>query len=269
MKLETMVFQVTTRCPFNCPQCYMQKGQIDLPIETGMQWMRVLRSNGGHMVQFTGGEPMVYPQLSTLIHCATQNELCSAVATSGYGHSIELYEKLKNHGLSMLCVSINDIDETQNAITRDTFEVSLAAIKTACEVGLDCCANIVVTDQNIDNLNTLSQYLINIGIGVIVFLRPVQSFDKHYVPSVSAETIQKMNQLVETVPEMFIVENCFKEYWECMTDKKSTCRDAGEKMIFVNADGTLSPCSQMTQFRYNSMEEIIRNRDIWKGGCCR
>lgn len=269
MSLETIVFQVTTKCPLNCPQCYMQKGEQDLDIQTGEQLISVLANDGGCAVQFTGGEPMVYHELSSLIDNAAKNNLYSAVATSGFGCSVEILEQLVQCGLDLLCVSINDIDENKNAITRASYDISLSAIRTAMEVGLPCCVNVVVTDQNIDNIEVLSQYLLNVGVEVISFLRPVKSFDGKYVPSVSVDTIQKLNKLVEANSDRLIVENCFKEYWEYTTQKSFECQDAGDKTIFVNADGTLSPCSQLQQYRYGSIHEMMKDKNLWKGGCCR
>lgn len=269
MSCETIVFQVTTKCPLNCPQCYMKKGEQDLDAKIGEQFISTLANNGGCAVQFTGGEPMVYHELSTLINSATKNNLYSAVATSGLGCSIERLEQLIQCGLDLLCVSINDIDENQNAVTRESYDVSLSAIRTAVEVGLSCCANVVVTDQNIDNIEVLSQYLLNIGVEAILFLRPVKSFDGKYVPSVSVSTIQKLNSLVKTNSDRLIVENCFKEYWEYTTKKTFECLDAGQKAIFVNADGTLSPCSQLQKYRYNSIDEMMKAKNEWKGGCCK
>ena len=136
MSLETIVFQVTTKCPLNCPQCYMQKGEQDLDIQTGEQLISVLANDGGCVVQFTGGEPMVHHELSSLIDNAAKNNLYSAVATSGFGCSIESLEQLVQCGLDLLCVSINDIDEKRNAITRDSYDISLSAIRMAVEIGL-------------------------------------------------------------------------------------------------------------------------------------
>lgn len=267
MKLETIVFQVTTRCPFACPQCYMQRGNRDLLLHDGKQMMNRLRASGGSAVQFTGGEPLVHRELPALIEYAKQNDLLSMVATSGFRQSAETYQELMDKGLDVLCVSLNDMDAGRNAATRESYDDSLAAIKTACKIGMCCCVNVVVTDQNIDNLEKLSEHLFGLGVAMIVFLRPVPSFDGKYVPSVSLPTVQKLDELVKKEPELLIVESCFKEYWEYVTGDSFVCRDAGVTTVFVNADGTLSPCSQLQQYRYTSMEEMLKERDVWRGGC--
>ena len=228
-----------------------------------------LKASGGSVVQFTGGEPAIYGELSALIEYANQRELQTMVATSGVKHSIEMYQNLKDRGLSVLCVSLNDIDKSRNALTRESYDVSVSAIKDACAVGLFCCVNVVVTDQNVDHLEQLSAYLFQLGVQIVVFLRPFPSFDGKYIPTVSFETVQKLKELVDQDPDRYVVENCFKEYWEYTTDTPFVCRDAGVTTIFVNADGTVSPCSQMQQYKYVSVEEMIQDRAVWQRGRCK
>lgn len=268
MNLDSVVFQVTTRCPFNCPQCYMQKGSSDLPFIIGKDLIDILKNNGGRVVQFTGGEPALYQRLPELIEYASINKLVTAVATSGLNHSFEFYKRLMEAGLDVLCVSINDIEEKKNSLTRETYAEGFSAIKDAKSAGLYCCANIVVTDQNIDNLDALSQYLLSIGVDSLALLRPVQSYDGKYVPTISSATLQTIKSLSDTNPSRICVESCFKEYWEYKNKSCFKCQECGTATIFVNADGTISPCSQMTQYRYSSLETMYKNQETWKGGCC-
>lgn len=267
--IETLVVQITNRCPYHCPQCYMHKGNADMPIGVAFRYIDELLYHGLESVQITGGEPLVYSQLRELIEHAHNKGLYVFLATSGYDHSIALYQALLNSGLDVLCISINDIDESSNQLTRDTYEESIMAIQDALEVGLTCFANVVVSNQNIKNLGLLAQYLKRLGVESVDVLRSVNSFDGKYVPSVSQQTIQQLDGIVKNDPEFFRVENCFKEYWEYITQERFVCQDVGNKAIFVNVDGTVSPCSKLQQFRYNSIDEMMKDKIHWKGGCCR
>lgn len=226
-------------------------------------------ANGLKAIQLTGGEPAAYSELNSLILHAHKRGVYSFVATSGYNHSIKFYRMLKQSGLTILCVSINDIDESVNRLTRDAFDTSLTAIKEAVETGLICCANVVLSDTNINNFELLARYLQRIGVERIDVLRPIISFDKKYIPAVSLNTIERLHTVVSKNPDFFRVENCFKEYWEYVKKETFKCYDAGDTSVFVNVDGTLSPCSKMMNYRYNSIEEMMKNRNEWKGGCCR
>lgn len=265
--IETLVVQVTNRCPYYCPQCYMRKGNMEMPSGIVFQYIDELSYHGLEAVQITGGEPLVYSQLCELIEYAHKKGLYVFLATSGYNHSIALYQALLNSGLDVLCVSINDIDESINQLTRDAYGESIMAILDALEVGLTCFANVVVSDQNIKNLELLAQYLKRLGVERVDVLRPVNSFDGKYVPSVFQQTIQQLDDIVKNDPEFFRVENCFKEYWEYITQKAFVCQDVGNTTLFVNVDGTVSPCSKLQYNRYASVNEMMNAENQWKGGC--
>lgn len=269
MELETIVFQVTTKCPYNCPQCYMKKNVGgDMALSRAQDVIDYALGHGLQAIQITGGEPVVYPHLSELMEYANKKGIYVFLATSGYGHSVEFYRSLKRSGLDVLCISINDIDEGINQLTRDSYGVSLAAIQDAVSAGLCCCANVVVSDDNIENFDVLSDYLRIKGVERVDILRPIKSFDGKYVPTVSDSTVIKINAVVAQDPDFFRVENCFKEYWECVSKKKFICNDAGDSSAFVNADGTFSPCSKLQGYKYSSIDEMLRSIDEWKGGCC-
>ena len=270
MNLETLVFQVSTRCPYNCPQCYMQKNcSDDLLLTKAVEQIDFALEHGLKAIQITGGEPFVYPELFDLIRYAHEKGLYVFLATSGFNHSYELYQALKQCGLDIICVSMNDIDENVNKLSRDSYNVSLTAIRDAIDAGLTCFVNVVVSDDNVENLDLMSEYLHKKGVDGIEILRPVRSFDGKYIPSISESTILKLDGIVSRDPGFFRVENCFREYWEYVSREKFVCRDVGSLTAFVNADGSISPCSKLQQYRYTSIVEMMENKHLWKGGCCK
>ena len=93
--LETLVLQVTTRCPYHCPQCYMQRGQEDLSLDVAKRYIDWACEQGAGAVQITGGEPLVYPDLCDLLAYIREKHMYSLLATSGWDHSWETYSALK------------------------------------------------------------------------------------------------------------------------------------------------------------------------------
>ena len=81
--LETVVFQVTTKCPYQCPQCYMERGEEQLPLECAKDVIDIAHSNGAQAIQITGGEPILYDHLLELISYANNYGMYSFMATSG------------------------------------------------------------------------------------------------------------------------------------------------------------------------------------------
>ena len=266
MLLNSIVLQITSSCPHKCPQCYMEKGNSNLSMESARKYIEWASLNGAKVVQLTGGEPLVYPYLTELLHCISKYNMATFLATSGYAHSYEAYNLLKKSGLSAICVSITDIDEANNDRTRDAFVQSISAIDDAQEVGLTCFANVVVSDSNIARLKLMGEYLKAHGVYGVNILRPVKSFDGKYRPDISRETIESLKNIVEQEHRFYRVENCFQEYW-AREEKSFKCHDIGNKTVFVNVDGSVSPCSKMMRYKYRSLEQMLQKSSEWECGC--
>ena len=267
MLLNSIVLQVTSLCPYKCPQCYMQKGDSHLPLDTAKRYIDYANQHGAKIVQLTGGEPVAYPYLLELLRYISQYRMPVFMATSGYAHSYGGYDLLKRNGLSAICISINDVDENRNAKARDAFAQSISAINDAKDVQLACFGNVVVSDDNIDRLALLGEYLEKKGVLGMNILRPIKSFDGKYVPNISNNTIELLYKIVDCKRYFYRVENCFREYWEFSNKKPFKCFDIGNKTLFINVDGTVSPCSKMTKYKYHSLSEMFTQYRDWGRGC--
>jgi len=221
----------------------------------------------GQAVQITGGEPVIYPYLFELLEYISKKGMYAFLATSGHGYSHEVYEKMKECGITVICVSINDIEETANKQTRDMYEESILAIRAARECGLCCFVNVIVTDDNIARLETLVKYLKTMGAEGICILRPVKSFDNQYIPKLSNDTLNRLHELAKQSLEYVHVEKCFGEYWEHVNGRPFQCEDIGRQVLFVNADGSVSPCSKLTKYKYGNIQEMEFDHENWKRGC--
>ena len=238
-----------------------------MPLSIATNRIDYAAKHGAKAVQITGGEPFLHSNLHEIIEHIHSRGMYSLLATSGYDHSVERYSRLRCNGLDALCISINALDEDINKRTRDTYAISLSAIRNAREAGLVCCANVVVSDENIEDLELFASYLKRIGVTRIDILNPVTSFDGGYVPIVSSSTIKILDSIIRKSPDFFRVENCYKKYWEYKTGRAVSCNEIGNHAVFVNVDGSFSPCSKLQRYRYDSMDELIMNKLIWKGGC--
>lgn len=222
---------------------------------------------GAKAVQITGGEPLSYPHIFEVIEYASISGLNSFLATSGFNCSDATYSRLSSAGLTALCISVNGISEAVNHKSRDSFEESLYAIKVSRSYDFLRFLNVVVTDDNIDELKMLSEYAKKHGVSGVNILRPVSSYDGSYNPCLSEGTLGKLAETICKSPTFFNVENCYREYWEYVSANKFFCRDVGKTTYFFNVDGTVSPCSKMTKYKYHSLSEMFLRYGEWGSGC--
>lgn len=270
LNLETVVLQVTTKCPYSCPQCYMKRGDGNMDFDIAKKIIDEAVNLGAKAVQLTGGEPLIYPYIFDIIGYASNRGLMTLLATSGYNCFEDTFYRLSKNGLTAICVSINGISESSNSKSRESFQEALNTVRIAKRYNIFCFLNVVVTDDNVDELDTFAIYAKRNNIVSINLLRPVISNDGKYVPSLSKEALSKLVHITTKNPEnveLFNVEGCFREYWELARGTDFYCRDIGKTTYFVNVDGSVSPCSKTTKYRYNSLSEMLDKYEDWRRGC--
>jgi pyrroloquinoline quinone biosynthesis protein E len=102
--------EITHRCPLQCGYCSnpieLQKRENELPTE---DWLRVLEEAselGVVQVHFTGGEPLLRPDLELLIRRARDLGLFVNLITSGVGLTEKRMQKLSEAGTDSIQLSI-------------------------------------------------------------------------------------------------------------------------------------------------------------------
>ncbi len=239
----------------------MQRGQGEMQLDVAKRLVDYAHGCGASAVQLTGGEPMCYSHIHELLKYISSCGMYSMLATSGYRHSEAAYLKLKKSGLTAICISVNDLNSSFNSSTRSAFDEAVSAISSAYEAELPCFVNTVLTDENIERMSEIRDMLESRGAVGMNILKPLPSYDGSYRPTLSRATIQTMYSLARE-DDFFSIENCFMSY-------NKACSDVGKTMFFANVDGSVSPCSNLTRYKYRDFEELTENRHIWqKESCC-
>ena len=123
-----------------------------MPLETALGAIDFASRRKAGAVQLTGGEPTLYPHLGEVISYCTERGLYSIVASSGIHHSLSFYRDLRERGLTALCLSLNSADRSVNLQTRDHFDCTVQAIRTAVDLGITCFINTVITPESLVTL---------------------------------------------------------------------------------------------------------------------
>lgn len=265
--IETVVVQLTTKCPYRCTQCYMECGDQEMPLAFAKSVVDDATALGAKAIQLTGGEPMTHKGLPDVIRYASQKGLYSVIATSGYNCSDEMYSKLKGAGLTALCVSLNGISEEVNSQYRDSYVEAINAIHTARRLGITCFVNVVVTDQNIKELVLLGEYVKRKDVIGVNVLRPITSQNGKFIPRVSMKTLEMLEKIVKRDPDYYLVERCYKEYWERIEKKCFVCQEIGKTTYFVDVNGFVSPCSNLMRYKYPTVSDMLAHPCDWWCGC--
>ncbi len=99
---------ITGRCDCACWHCSLRGRETgDLPTRVWLDTLRQVADLGAGIVGFTGGEPLLRPDLPVLVTAAHRAGMSTILFTSGHGASYELLTQLRRAGLWACCVSLD------------------------------------------------------------------------------------------------------------------------------------------------------------------
>jgi pyrroloquinoline quinone biosynthesis protein E len=153
--------ELTYRCPLHCPYC--SNPTEFSPTEAELmttEWERVLGEAGtlGVLhVHFSGGEPLLRPDLPELVHSARAAGLYTNLLTSGVGLTLARGEQLQKAGLDSVQISFQaDEAATADAIAGvPAHSRKLEAARLVGELGWPLTLNVVLHRGNIDRIEAL------------------------------------------------------------------------------------------------------------------
>ncbi len=256
MRIETLVVQVTNQCPFNCSQCYVELGEKSLTIGNLLDLKNFAVKNNVKMIQITGGEPMVYPNIVEAVQLFSSSGLMTVIATSGYSLSVKRLKELKEVGLTALCISLNGFNYKTDSLSRNTFLFAYNAINLCQRIDIPYFINFVITKDNFKDLKELAEYAKQKNATGINILKPFGLFYKEKI--LSESELNKLRAMIEN-DDFYRVENCYREYFSLSLQEKPICEDAGGKSWFVRADMKCAVCSknQKELFSLNEIGDTI------------
>ena len=153
-KKPVVVWNVTQRCNLACLHCYAQAGARPGPDELttaeGMKLLSDLADFGAPVVLFSGGEPLMRPDLSDLIRRAVSLGLRAVVSTNGTLITKERAAELKGLGLSYVGISLDGLREINDAFRgrSGAFEAAMAGVDNCQAAGLKVGLRFTINRRN-------------------------------------------------------------------------------------------------------------------------
>jgi MoaA/NifB/PqqE/SkfB family radical SAM enzyme len=99
------------RCNLACKYCNeFDHVSPPVPIETILRRIDLLAALGTSIIGLTGGEPLMHPQVDTIIRYIRRRGMISGLITNGYFLTPEKIESLNRAGLDYLQISIDNVE---------------------------------------------------------------------------------------------------------------------------------------------------------------
>lgn len=141
-KKPVVVWNVTRRCNLRCVHCYAHARDEAFPDELttreGKQVLDDLAGFGCPVVLFSGGEPLVRPDLTELACYAVEKGMRAVISTNGTLITPAVARQLKMIGLSYVGISLDGMEEVNDRFrgVKGAFTRALDGIAACQEAGI-------------------------------------------------------------------------------------------------------------------------------------
>ncbi len=164
-KRPVVVWNVTQRCNLHCVHCYASARDREYPGELttdeGLSLLEDLAGFGVPVVLFSGGEPLLRPDLLALMRRARDLGMRAVLSTNGtlLGHEEAI--ALRDAGVSYVGVSLDGVERTHDLVRglRGAFRASLSGIQACRAVGLRVGLRVTVHRWNSRELPDLMRLM--------------------------------------------------------------------------------------------------------------
>lgn len=161
-ELKFLWLELTRKCNLECVHCY-ENSSPRLPLlgsMTTQNWIRVLEQAsemGIEMVQFIGGEPTLFPDLSQLIEVATRLNIAVEIYTNGTMIKDHLWSVFVENKVSLAFSYYSTDPEQHDDVTtkKGSHKKTRNAIKHAVALGLRVRVGVIqmpeISDESIQS----------------------------------------------------------------------------------------------------------------------
>lgn len=174
-KKPVVVWNMTKACNLRCQHCYAQAtaGPAAQELTTGQAKAMIddLAGFGAPVILFSGGEPLMRPDLPELARYAVGKGMRAVISTNGTLITADKARELKDIGLSYVGVSLDGLPAVHDRFrgVEGAFDQALAGIRNCLRVGLKVGLRFTVFRHNAAEVPGVLDLLEKEGIPRVCF----------------------------------------------------------------------------------------------------
>ena len=237
------------RCNIDCGYCNeYDKVSPPIPADALKQRIDKLAALGTSVVAFSGGEPMLHPDLDLLIRHIRARGMMAGLITNGYFLVPKRIEALNDAGLDFLQISIDNVepDDVSKKSLR-VLDKKLQDLKTYSAFDVNINSVLGGGIRNPEDARTINSRARELGfstsIGIIHDgsgrLKPLGAVERKVYDEVSAA----INGAGQVIKNLYSGIRSFQDNLVDGRPNDWRCR-AGARYLYVCEDGLVHYCSQ-------------------------
>ena len=288
-------WNVTNACNMYCDHCYREAGckaEEELSTQEAKRLLEQIAQANFKIMIFSGGEPLMRPDIVELVAYATQLGLRPVFGTNGTLITLDMAQKLKEAGAMGMGISLDSLDKTKHDNFRKFpggWEGAVRGMENCRSVGLPFQIHTTVMDWNNQELEAITDFAVEKGAVAHHFF--------FLVPTGRAKSIEAESLRAEQYEETLI--RIMKKQQQVDIELKPTCAPqfmriaaqmgvktrfrrgclAGTAYCIISPRGKVQPCAylnmELGDVRETPFDEIWKNSEVlntlrtleYKGGC--
>ncbi len=277
-------WNTTNACNMYCAHCYRDAGckaEEELSTDEAKELLNQIARAGFKIMIFSGGEPLMRPDILDLVKHAAALKLIPVFGTNGTLITREMAADLKAAGAKAMGISLDSLDADKHDKFRSfkgAWTGAVAGMKNCRAVGLPFQVHTTVMDWNSGELEALTDFAVEIGAKAhhFFFLVPTgraatieeESLRAEEYESVLTRILKKQQQVsIELKP------TCAPQFIRILDQLGMTSRFkrgclAGLSYCIISPRGKVQPCAYLNMalgdVRQTPFDEIWKNNPILK-----
>ena len=180
-KKPVVVWNTTRACNLSCIHCYARavhrSSDRELITEEGINLIDDLATFGVPVILFSGGEPLLRPDLTELARYAVGRGMRAVISTNGTLINEEKAMLLKDAGVSYVGISLDGLEKMNDHFRgmKGAFQMTLHGIKNCQKAGLKVGLRFTMNKLNADQVPGIFDLVEEMDIERICFYHLVYS----------------------------------------------------------------------------------------------
>jgi 12,18-didecarboxysiroheme deacetylase len=180
-KKPVVVWNVGQRCNLRCIHCYSQSNDQDytgeLTTEEGFALIDDLAQYGSPVLLFSGGEPLMRPDIFELIGHARSRGMRAVLSTNGTLITRDIARRLKELDLSYVGISLDGLQPIHDSFRgkKGAFEEAINGLRNCKEAGIKVGLRFTINKKNVEDIPGIFQLLRDEDIPRVCFYHLVYS----------------------------------------------------------------------------------------------
>ena len=184
-----VVWNISRACNLKCVHCYNDSGLSKAPDELTTDEAKVVLDDlaefGVPSVLFSGGEPLMRPDLFELIAYAVEKGLRTVISTNGTLLTTDFARRIKQNNVSYVGISLDGVGKINDQFrgVAGAFDRAVTGIRNCQNAGVRIGLRLTLTKRNVQDLESLFDFFEDENIERACFY--------HFVPSGRGENMTK------------------------------------------------------------------------------